>query len=225
MIVVHHLNNSRSQRVLWLLEELGVPYEIKRYQRDAQTMLAPPELRQIHPLGKSPVITDGERTIAESGAIVEYIVDRHGGGRLAPALNTDERLRYNYWLHYAEGSAMPPLLMKLIFDRIEYGPVPFFIKPFAKAIARRTKQAFIGPQLKLHLDYLEGELARSDWFVGNEFSAADIQLSFPLEAAALRAGLDASRPRLHGFLQRIHARPAYRRALERGGKYDFGPAH
>ncbi len=225
MIVIHHLNNSRSQRVLWLLEELGVPYEIKRYQRDAKTMLAPPELRKVHPLGKSPVITDagadGERTLAESGAIIEYIVDRHGGGRLAPAPGTDARLRYTYWLHYAEGSAMPPLLMKLIFDRIEGGPMPFFVKPFAKAIAKRVKQTFIAPQLTLHLDYLEGELARGEWFVGDEFTAADIQMSFPLEAAALRAGLDESRPRLHAFLQRIHARPAYRRALERGGKYDF----
>ena len=223
MIVVHHLNNSRSQRVLWLLEELGIPYEIKRYQRDAKTMLAPPELRQVHPLGKSPVITDGTRTIAESGAIIEYIIERHAGGRLAPPPGTDERLRYTYWLHYAEGSAMPPQLLKLVFDRIEFGPSPWFVKPFAVAIARRVKEAFISPQLKLHLDYLESELARSEWFVGNEFTAADIQMSFPIEALALRAGLDASRPRLFAFLQRIQARPAYRRALERGGQYDFGP--
>jgi glutathione S-transferase len=223
MIVVHHLNNSRSQRVLWLLEELGIAYDIKRYQRDAQTMLAPPELRQVHPLGKSPVITDGTRTIAESGAIIEYIVERHAGGKLAPAPGTDERLRYTYWMHYAEGSAMPPLLIKLLFDRIEFGPMPWLVKPFAKAIAREVKQKFISPQLKLHLDYLEGELARSEWFVGNEFTAADIQMSFPVEAAAMRGGLDASRPRLYAFLQKIHARPAYRRALERGGQYDFGP--
>lgn len=223
MIVVHHLNNSRSQRVLWLLEELGVPYEIQRYQRDASTMLAPPELKRVHPLGKSPVITDGERTVAESGAIIEYIVDRYGRGRLAPPPGTDERLRYSYWLHYAEGSAMPPQLIKLVFDRLEHGPMPFLIKPVAKAIARQVKQKFISPQINLHLDYMEAELARSEWFVGNQFTAADIQLSFPLEAAALRSGLNESRPRLHGFLQRIHARPAYRRALERGGKYDFAP--
>ncbi|MDY6945289.1 MAG: glutathione S-transferase [Pseudomonadota bacterium] len=221
MIVVHHLNNSRSQRVLWLLEELGLPYDIQRYQRDATTMLAPPELKKVHPLGKSPVITDGARTIAESGLIIEYIVDVHGDGKLAPPPGSDERLRYKYWLHYAEGSAMPPLLLKLVFDRVEGGPLPFLVKPFAKAIAKRVKQSFIWPQINLHLDYLEAQLAHSDWFVGNAFSAADIQLSFPLEAAALRGGLDASRPRLHGFLQRIHARPAYRRALERGGKYDF----
>jgi glutathione S-transferase len=225
MITVHHLNNSRSQRVLWLLEELGVPYEIQRYQRDAQTMMAPPELRRVHPLGKSPVITDDGLAeeglaIAESGAIIEYLVERYGGGRLMPA-GAPERLRYRYWLHYAEGSAMPPLLLKLVFDRIESGPVPFFVRPFAKAIAGRVKATLIEPQLKLHLDYLEAELGRSEWFAGNELTAADIQMSFPLEAAAMRAGLNESRPRLKAFLDRIHARPAYRRALERGGRYDF----
>lgn len=223
MIVVHHLNNSRSQRVLWLLEELGVSYEIKRYQRDTRTMLAPPELKEVHPLGKSPVITDDGRTVAESGLIIEYLVERYGDGKLAPPPGSEDRLRFRYWLHYAEGSAMPPLLLKLVFDRIEAGPMPFFIRPVARAIARQVKQTFITPQLQLHLDYLEGELGRSEWFVGNEFSAADIQLSFPLEAAALRGGLDQSRPRLWSFLQKIHARPAYRRALERGGRYDFGP--
>jgi glutathione S-transferase len=223
MIVVHHLNNSRSQRVLWLLEELGVPYEIQRYQRDAKTMLAPAELKNVHPLGKSPVITDGGRTIAESALILEYIVERYGDGKLAPPVGSEERWRYRYWMHYAEGSAMPPLLLKLVFDRVESGPMPFFIKPVAKAIARQVKQSFIAPQLQLQLDYLEAELGRSEWFVGNEFTAADIQLSFPLEAAAMRAGLDQTRPRLHAFLQKIHSRPAYRRALERGGRYDFGP--
>lgn len=223
MIVVHHLNNSRSQRVLWLLEELGVPYEIQRYQRDARTMLAPPELKKVHPLGKSPVITDEGRTIAESGLILEYLVERYGAGKLAPAADSEERWRYRYWMHYAEGSAMPWLLLKLVFDRIEAGPMPFFIRPVARAIARQVKQAFITPQLQLHLEYLEAELGRSEWFAGNEFTAADIQMSFPLEAAAMRGGLDRSRPRLYAFLQKIHSRPAYRRALERGGRYDFGP--
>ncbi len=223
MIVVHHLNNSRSQRVLWLLEELGVPYEIERYQRDTRTMLAPPALKKVHPLGKSPVITDAGRTIAESGLILEYLVERYGDGKLAPPPGSEERLRYRYWMHYAEGSAMPPLLLKLVFDRIESGPMPFFIRPIARGIARQVKQSFITPQLQLHLDYLESELSRGEWFVGNEFTAADIQLSFPLEAAVMRGGLDQSRPRLYAFLQKIHSRPAYRRALERGGQYDFGP--
>ena len=221
MITVHHLNNSRSQRVLWLLEELGLPYEVKRYERDAKTMLAPPALREVHPLGKSPVVTDGGLTLAESGAIIEYLVERHGGGQLAPAPGTPARLRYTYWLHYAEGSAMSPLLLKLIFDRIESGPMPFFVKPFARAIAGRAKSSFIVPQITRHLDYMESELAKFRWFAGDEFSAADIQMSFPLEVAVKRAGLGPSRPRLMDFLGRIHMRPAYQRALERGGKYDL----
>ncbi len=221
MITVHHLNNSRSQRILWLLEELELPYEIKRYQRDTKTMLAPAALRQVHPLGKSPVVTDGALTLAESGAIVEYLVDWYGAGRLAPAPGTPERLRYIYWLHYAEGSAMPPLLLKLVFDTIEKSPMPFFVKPIARAISGKAKSSFIGPQIKQHLDYLEGELGKSPWFAGSEFSGADIQMSFPLEAAAARAGLDQSRPKLMDFLARIHARPAYQRALEKGGEYEL----
>ena len=222
MITVHHLNNSRSQRILWLLEELGVPYEIKHYQRDPKTMLAPPELRSVHPLGKSPVITDGELTLTESGAIIEYLADRYGAGTLIPTHGTPERLRCNYWLHYAEGSAMPPLLLKLVFRRVETSPMPFFVKPIAKGIAHKVMSSFVDPQLKLHLDYLEGELGKSAWFAGDTFSAADIQLSFPLEAFAARGGLDASYPRLSAFLQRIHARPAYQRALQQGGEYRLG---
>jgi len=219
MIIVHHLNNSRSQRILWLLEELGLGYEIKRYQRDPKTMLAPPSLRAIHPLGKSPVITDDGVTIAESGAIVEYLVERYGNGRLIPAAGSPDKLRYTYWLHYAEGSAMPPLLLKLVFDRIEKGPMPLLVRPVGRAIARRAKSSFIEPQIRQHLDYLDAELGKAPWFAGDLFTAADIQMSFPLEAAAARAGLDASQPRLRDFLQRIHARPAYQRALERGGEY------
>jgi glutathione S-transferase len=222
MIVVHHLNNSRSQRVLWLLEELGIEYEIKRYQRDPATMLAPPSLRAIHALGKSPVITDGALTLAESGAIIEYLVDRYGAGRLAPSASDPLRIRYQYWLHYAEGSAMPPLLLKLIFDRIEQAKMPFFARPIARSIAQRAKRGFIEPQLATHLDYLENEIGADGWFVGTGFSAADIQLSFPLEAAAARAGLGPSRPKLWQFLQRIHARPAYQRAIERGGEFKLG---
>ncbi len=222
MITVHHLNNSRSQRILWLLEELGVPYEIKRYQRDPKTMLAPPELRAVHPLGKSPVITDDGLVLAESGAIIEYLADRYGNGALIPAPGTPERLRCNYWLHYAEGSAMPPLLLKLVFHKVESAPMPFFVKPVAKGIAGRVQKDFIDPQLKLHLDYIEGELGKSAWFAGNDFGAADIQMSFPLEAFAARGGLDGRQPRVQAFLATIHARPAYIRALERGGEYRLG---
>ncbi|MCC2957973.1 glutathione S-transferase [Massilia sp. IC2-477] len=221
MIVVHHLNNSRSQRILWLLEELGLDYEIKKYQRDPKTMLAPPELKAVHPLGKSPVITDDGLVVAESGAIVEYLTGRYGNGRLVPAAGTPERLRYTYFLHFAEGSAMSPLLMKLVFDKVENSRMPFFAKPIARSIARKVKDSFVLPNIRSQLDFLESELGKSTWFAGEEFSAADIQMSFALEAAAARGGLGSQYPKLSAFLQRIHARPAYARALERGGKYDY----
>ncbi len=221
MIVVHHLNNSRSQRVLWLLEELGLPYEIKPYQRDPKTMLAPPELQKVHPLGKSPVLEDGGLKLAESGAILEYLADRYGQGKLSPPAGTPERLRYTYWMHFAEGSAMPPLVMKLVFDRMKTAPMPFFARPIARTIADRALNGFVLPNLQRNLDFMEGELGKSTWFAGSEFSAADIQMSFPLEAAQARGGLNESRPRLFDFLKKIHVRPAYVRALERGGKYEL----
>jgi glutathione S-transferase len=220
MITVHHLENSRSQRVLWLLEELGLPYEVKRYERDKKTSLAPPELLQVHPLGKSPVIGDGDITVAETGAIVEYLLDKVTGHSLKPAAGTPEQRRYTYWLHVAEGTAMPPLLMALIFNRIKTAPMPFFAKPIARTIAERTLNGFVKPNIQRQLAYMEAELATRDWFAGNSFSAADVMMSFPLEAASSRAGLDAQRyPKLAAWLERIHARPAYRRALERGGPY------
>lgn len=220
MLIVHHLNNSRSQRILWLLEELGVPYEVKRYERDAKTMLAPPELLAVHPLGKSPVITDGDITVAESGAIVEYLVEKYGAGRLIPPQGTPARLRYTYWLHYAEGSAMPPLLLKLIFARIATTPMPWPLSAMARRISASVHSSFIGPQLTRHLDYMEAELGKNLWFAGPEFTAADVQMSFPLEAAAARAGLNA-RPNLMASLARIRAREAYLRALARGGPYSY----
>ncbi|MBX3643728.1 MAG: glutathione S-transferase [Rubrivivax sp.] len=221
MITVHHLEHSRSQRVLWLLEELALPYQIQHYKRDPKTSLAPPELRRVHPLGKSPVISDGEHTVAESGAIIEYLVERHGHGRLRPPAGSDARLRYTYWLHFAEGSAMPPLLLTLVFDKVKSAPMPFFVKPIARGIAGKVMSGFVTPNLKSQLDFMEAELQQRPWFAGDEFSAADVQMSFPLEAAAQRAGLDASRPRLMDFLKRIHARSAYQRALQRGGPYSF----
>ena len=219
MITVHHLNNSRSQRVLWLLEELELPYEIVHYQRDPKTMLAPPSLRAVHPLGKSPVVTTDGLVLAESGAILESLIERHGNGRMAPAAGTPEALRYRYWMHYAEGSAMPPLLLKLMFDRIEKAKMPFFARPIAKGIASKAKAAFIMPNITNHLNFMEAELGKSEWFAGADFSGADIQMSFPVEAAVARGGLDAKRPKLMAYLERIHARPAYQRALERGGPY------
>jgi glutathione S-transferase len=218
VITVHHLNNSRSQRILWLLEELGLEYEIKPYQRDKATMLAPPELRAVHPLGKSPVVSDGDQTLAESGAIIEHLADRYGAGKLAPAFGSVERVRYLYWLHFAEGSAQPPLLLKLLFDRIK-SKSPLLVRPVARAIADKALSTFVLPNIERNLDFMESELRKAEWFAGNAFSAADIQMSFPIEAAAARGGLDARRPKLTAFLERIHARPAYQRALERGGEF------
>jgi glutathione S-transferase len=222
MLTVHHLNNSRSQRVLWLLEELGVPYEIVRYQR-LPTMQAPRELAVIHPLGKSPVVTDGGNTIAESGAIVEYIVGNYGDGRLIPPPNTPERLRYTYWLHYAEGSAMPPLVMKLIFSLMPRR-APMLLRPLVNKITGQALATLVDPQLKRHMAFWETELNKSEWFAGNDFTAADIQMSFPLEAASSRAGLSHHHPKAMEFLKRIHTRPAYQRALEKGGPYTVGKA-
>ena len=220
MLIVHHLNNSRSQRVLWLLEELGVPYDIVRYQRQAD-MRAPKDLRAIHPLGKSPVITDGGKTIAESGAIVEYIVGTYGDGRLVPAPDTPERLRYTYWLHYAEGSAMPLLLLKLLFN-IMPKRAPALLRPVVRKVSSQALTTLVNPQLKQHMSFWESELTKSEWFAGDAFTAADIQMSFPLEAAAARGGLEQGHPAAMAFLDRIHARPAYQRALEQGGPYEVG---
>ena len=223
MITVHHLENSRSQRVLWLLEELGLEYRVKRYARDPESGLAPASLRKVHPLGKSPVITDDKLTIAESGAIIEYLVNTYGAGSgLQPAPGTPERLRYTYWLHYAEGSAMPPLLLTLIFRKMPEAPMPFFVRPVVRGIAAKVQQSFVRPQVKLHLDYMEGELAHSEWFAGEDFSAADIQMSFPLEAAGAAGLLGERRPRLQSFVERVAARPAYQRALKKGGPYELG---
>jgi glutathione S-transferase len=219
MIIVHHLNDSRSQRVLWLLEELGLDYEVRRYQRDPNTMLAPPELKAVHPLGKSPVIEDGGITVAETGAIFDYLLTTYGQGRLRPAAGTEEGRRFTYWMYYAEGSAMTPLLLRLIFAQIP-ARVPVLVRPVAKGISKAMNARMIQPQLDSHIGYWESELARTDWFAGPEFSAADIMMSFPLEAAAARAGA-GDRPHIATFLRRIHARPAYQRALERGGPYSY----
>jgi glutathione S-transferase len=206
MIVVHHLENSRSQRVLWLLEELGLAYEVRRYERNSKTMLAPPELRRVHPLGKSPAIEDEGRVVAETGAIVEYLVEK-AGGRLGPPASMDGALRYRHFLHYAEGSMMPPLLAMLVVRRLG-----LLGRPARKPLQRMFDR---------HLDWLEGELAGRAWFAGDDFTAADVMMSFPLEASRHRAGLDGSRPKLIAWLERIHARPAYGAALRRGGPYAY----
>jgi glutathione S-transferase len=210
MLTVHHLNNSRSQRVLWLLEELEVPYEIVKYQRDPKTDLAPPELQKIHPLGKSPVITDNGQTIAESGAILEYIGETYGTGKLEPT----DKTRYRYYLHYAEGSLMPFLLLRLIMNRIRAAPI--VVRPIAKAIAGKVDGAFVTPNLTRHIAFLDGELRDREWFAGS-LSAADCQMLYPMEALATRVGeVPAS---IKQWVDRAHARPAFKRALEKGGPY------
>lgn len=222
MITVHHLENSRSQRVLWLLEELGVDYDVKRYERDAETSLAPEALKSIHPLGKSPVIDDDGLVVAETGAIVEYLVEKYGAGKLAPAGGTPERLKYTYWLHFSEGSAMTQLLLKLFFTRIKETKMPFFAKPIAKSICDRVLDSYVDPNIKSQLDFMEAELSKSTWFAGEEFTAADVMMSFPLEGVSARTGLGSTYPKLAAFLTRIHQRGAYERALERGGPYQLG---
>ena len=206
MIIVHHLQNSRSQRILWLLEELELPYDVRRYERDPKTMLAPPELRRVHPLGKAPMIEDEGRVVAETGAIVEYLVEK-AGGRLGPPPKRDDVLRYRHFLHYAEGSMMPPLLALLVVGRL--------------GVLGKPARAPIQRMLDTHLDWLETELADRAWFAGDDFTAADIMMSFPLEASRARGGLDEGRPNLMDWLERIHARPAYGEALARGGDYAY----
>ena len=221
MITVHHLENSRSQRILWLLEELGLDYELRRYARDPRTQLAPPELKQVHPLGKSPVLTDGELVVAESGAILEHVLavyDRER--RLSFEPGTAQARQLTYWLHYAEGSLMPFLLLKLVFEKVERAPLPFMLKPVARGISRKVHKAFITPNLQTHLPFIDEALAQTGHLVGDQLTGADIQMSFPLEAAQSRLSL-RDYPHIERFLATIHARDAYQRALERGGPYSI----
>ncbi len=221
MLTVHHLDHSRSHRVLWLLEELGVEYDVRRYERDPATLRAPPSLKDIHRLGRSPTITDGGRALAESGAILEYLVDRYDSGRFAPARGTPGRERYTYFMHYAEGSAMLPLVLRLIFSQLPRQPMPAIARPVVRALAKNVIEAFVRPQIEEHLDHMEATLAETHWFAGDAFSAADVQMSFPVETAAAGGSVDARRPHLSGYLRRIRERPAYLRALARGGPYDL----
>ncbi len=226
MITVHHLENSRSQRVLWLLEELGVPYQVKRYERDRKTNLAPKELLKAHPLGKSPIlvddgIEDGGAAIAETGAIIEHLVETHGGGRLVPAKGTGAYRRYRYWLHAAEGSYMPPLVMALFLNRMETAPMPFFARPIAKKLTQAVRDGYLTHTTKALFDYLDAELARSQWLAGEEFTAADVMMSFPAEAALQRADAAKAAKNLKAYVGRLQARPAYKRALEKGGPYAY----
>ena len=220
MIIVHHLEDSRSQRVLWLLEELGIAYEVKRFNRDPETSLAPPELYEVHPLGKSPVISDGDIAVAETGAIFEYLVDTYGAGTsLKPAPGTQAARDYTYWLHYAEGSAMTNLLLKLVFSRLPER-APRLMRPIVKRVSAAAEEGFIAPRIAEHVDWWNTSLEATGFFVGNDLTAADIMMSFPLEAGATRADFSAF-PHVVSFVERIHARPAYQIALEKGGAYAY----
>ncbi len=216
MITLHHLNNSRSQRILWLLEELKTPYDITFYERDKITILAPKELKQIHALGKSPVITDGDVTVAESGAIIEYLVQTYGND-LYPQPGSAQ---HTYWMHYAEGSLMPQMLIKLIFDKVKNSPMPFFVKPIARMIANKVLDSYAGPNIKTNLAFIENHLSQQEWFCGDQLTGADIQMSFPLEAMIAREGGDQY-PNIAAFVRKFQARPAYQKALEAGGEYDY----
>jgi len=220
MIIVHHLNNSRSQRILWMLEELGIPYEIRHYQRDKKTMLAPASLKQVHPLGKSPVITDGDITVAESGAIIEYLAYTYARDTLLPAPGTAGHRDYTYWMHFAEGSLMPPFVMKLVFDKVRSAPVPFFLKPVTKGIADKVMNSFVGPNIKNNMDFIESILAGREWFAGSQLTGADFQMSFPLEAA-VAGRATGNFPHITAWVKKVQARPAYQRALKAGGPYDY----
>jgi glutathione S-transferase len=224
MIILHHLNNSRSQRILWLLEELNLEYEVKHYQRDSVTNLAPNTLTLMHPLGKSPILTDGEITVAESGAIIEYLVGTYHktivGQLVDPQRGCEVHRQYTYWLHFSEGTLMPPLVAKLVLDRVRTNAKPFFVKAIANKIVDKLMAAYYGPIIAKNMDYIESHLAHNAWFAGEELSGADIQMSFPLEAAVAR-GNGKNFPNITNFVDKVHARPAYQAALEKGGKYDY----
>ncbi len=222
MLTVHHLNNSRSQRILWLLEELGVEYEIKFYARNAETQLAPDELKAVHPLGKSPVVTDKDQILAESGAIIDHLGYKYGYGDWVPSRDSSNYRPYMYWLHYSEGSLMSPLLLKIVFDKVKNSKMPFFVKPIAHGIANKVMDSFVTPNIKNHFDYVEKHLSEHKYFAGDTISGADIQMSFPLEASVAKGAITAiSHPHIYQYVDVFQARPAYKRALKKGGKYDY----
>lgn len=222
-LTVHHLEASRSQRILWLLEELGLPYELKRYARDPKTKLAPAELKNIHPLGKSPVITDGETVVAESGAIIEYLVETYGAqatgelAQLEPARTSSAYRACRFWMHYAEGSLMNWLVMTLVFDTIPRQPMPFFVRPVARGICSTVQRKLIAPNVRSALAFMDAHLAQHRWFAGEQLSMADFQMSFAVEAALARGGDVSSWRHLQAYRERMQARPAYQQALRKGG--------
>jgi glutathione S-transferase len=222
MITLHHLNNSRSQRIIWLLEELGVDYEIKFYKRDPITILAPQSLKDVHPLGKSPVITDDTSgiTLAESGVIIEYLITKYGP-QFKPSETTDQYWQYLYWLHFSEGSLMPPMVMRLVLMKMKTAPMPFFIKPVAKMLADKIIKGFVAPNILNQLNYIEAHLAKNTWFCGDQLTGADFQMSFPLEASVARGLIGDDYPSIQKYVKAFQARPSYQAGLTKGGEYDY----
>ncbi|GAO47993.1 hypothetical protein G7K_2183-t1 [Saitoella complicata NRRL Y-17804] len=222
-IILHHLNNSRSQRVLWLLEELDVPYTIQKYERDPKTVLAPPSLKQIHPLGKSPIITDGSTVIAESGAIITYLLETYAPHLIpSPSTQEEQYRRYVYYMHYAEGTLMLYLVIALVMDKIASAPMPFFARPIASKIVASVRDAYLSPNLEQNFQFLEKELEGREWFAGGEtFSGADFMMLFPMEAAVKRGGAGKGFENIKNWVEKVHERPAYKRALEKGGEYSY----
>ena len=216
MITVHHLKNSRSMRIIWLMEELGLDYELKTYDRDPNSQLAPADYRSLHPLGKAPIVTVNDKTLAETGAIVEYFLDLHPGSPLRPEVGSNERVPYQYWMHAAEGSLMPLLIMQLFFSRMETTP-PFPIKQIVKVVTGKVRDFYLTPSLTSMLSYIEETLGRSKYFAGEQLTGADIMMSFPLEAAMERANVGIELPNIAKWLEGIHSRPAYKAAIEKGG--------
>ncbi len=219
MLTVHHLNNSRSHRIIWLLEELSVQYEIKYYQRDPKTMLAPPAYKELHPLGTAPIISDDDLTITESGAVMEYLLYKYGQNRLKPLPGTPEWINYNFWMHFAEGSLMPILFLRLVIDII-YQKSPFFVKPITKSIKSRTNHMMINPRLTKQMNFIESTLEKNAWLAGNEFSAADIQMAIPLLWASSIKDLYKNKPKITNYIERLKSRPAFTRTIEKGGPID-----
>ena len=222
MITLHHLNNSRSQRILWLLEELETDYTVTHYQRDSETQLAPEALKQIHPLGKSPLISDGDTVVAESAVIIDYLINKYAPQWKINDASSKDAIQLNYWMHFAEGSLMPPLLLRLVFEKIKSTNMPFFIKPIAKGISNKVLSSFVTPNIKANLNFIENYLQGRNWFVGETLSGADIQMSFPLEASVAREiATKNNHPNIVAFVKRLQARPAYQRALQQAGDYAY----
>ena len=219
MLIVHHLNNSRSQRILWMLEELQVPYQIVRYQRES-TMLAPESLKAVHPLGKSPVVEDNGNILAESGAIIEYLQETYDPESRFKPISSDEKLHYRFWLHYAEGSLMPLLMMKLVFSSLGKEPVPWLLRPVGSLLGQGVQKAYLNKQIMTHVRYLEDSLQKNPWFAGQTFSAADIQMSFPVVALLSRGGIN-DLPNLQNWFKKVQMRPAWQRAIEQGGPFEI----